>query len=158
MDPWDLHVFYPALDVKSIPRYPNKPHPKAFNIWWFSLGYCPHDFAFMGYISKFEVMIRLFIYSLLQDHNGHLKHSWCMKTIPSLKALIEGFLKHCGPRWQRYEDTFQCLLAALQQEGLLDLLEGNDDIDEDEKQGWKEFILISFKWMIHHIMKILLLF
>jgi len=56
-----------------------------------------------------------------------------MKTIPSLKALIEGFLKHCGPRWQRYEDTFQCLLAALQQEGLLDLLEGNDDIDEDEK-------------------------
>jgi len=53
------------------------------------------------------------------------------KSITSLKNFVEEFLKHWGPKFQSFEDTYHELLAALWEEDLLGLFEGNEGIDED---------------------------
>lgn len=47
-----------------------------------------------------------------------------------MAVLIESFLKHWGPRLQSFEDTYQYLLATLEEEDLLDFLEDDKDVFE----------------------------
>jgi len=56
--------------------------------------------AFIGHIPKFEerhedIVTRLFIFSMGQGHSGWPKRSCRLRSIPSLKSLVESFLKLC---------------------------------------------------------------
>jgi hypothetical protein len=52
-----------------------------------------------------------------------VKCSWSPKSNPSLKIFVEEFLKGWGPKSQSFEDTYQDLLAALQEKRFLGFLE-----------------------------------
>ena len=50
----------------------------------------------------------------------------------SIASLIEGFLKHWGPRFQWYENTFQDLVVAVQEEEAPTSLEDDNSITEKD--------------------------
>lgn len=137
-------LFYLKLDFEDILGYPNKCCPHLYkNLPTFDgvpLVIVPYILVFMRHVSKFEekcedVMIRLFIYSLGNECNGQLNYSCSPKEIPSLKALIENFIKHYGITLQRVESTYQHLFTILQQECLVSLLEGDEDIYENDNES-----------------------
>jgi len=45
------------------------------------------------------------------------------------------FLRWCDPRSQNFESIYRDLLSALQQEGHLALLEGDEDIYENDNEA-----------------------
>jgi hypothetical protein len=75
--------------------------------------------------------VRAFLCSLERRKQEWIQYYCSPRSITSLKNFVEEFLKHWGPKFQSFEDTYHELLAALWEEDLLGLFEGNEGIDED---------------------------
>lgn len=101
---WGLHKIFPAMDVKEVPGYLNpwdtncrKNNPK-FNGDPSSV--VDHVVKFLKNTSKInmvheDALMSLFINSLREDWRDWLKQ--CKpKSIPSVRILIEEFLKYWG--------------------------------------------------------------
>jgi len=103
----------------------------------------------MRYISTFkkrheDILLRSFLLSLGQKKRDWATHFCSPKSISSHKGFIKEFLIKWGSRTQRFEGTYRDLLAALQVEGLLGLLEG-DGLDIPDLQENLEDMIITAK-------------
>jgi hypothetical protein len=79
-----------------------------------------------------DLLVVSFLHSLGIKQQGWIRNSCRPKSITSLKTFVEEFLKHCGPGFHIFEDTYHELLTTLQEEGLLGLFETNTKIDDNE--------------------------
>jgi hypothetical protein len=78
------------------------------------------------------ILVVSFLHSLEIEQQGRIINARGPKRNTYLKNFVEEFFKHCGPIFQRLEDTYHELLTSLQEEGLLDLFQGNTKDDDNE--------------------------
>jgi hypothetical protein len=77
-----------------------------------------------------------------QKEKDWVKLSSSPKSISSLKIFVEEFLKYWGTKYRCFEDTYQDLLAVLQEEGIIGLLKYDEVANAtvyDEGTDMKEF-------------------
>jgi hypothetical protein len=148
MAPWEFHEIYKAIDVKSVPGYPNH-----YSLDW--LDDCPkfdgdhslaisHIVKFLKYISKSMWYMKMcwwgYLLTLWRHKGIGLYMLASQKVYLLLQISLKNFSSDWGPRFQRYEDTFQDLVIALQEEDIFELVE--DTFEEDN--GFCEQLIEDF--------------